>query len=206
MKITPEMLARQARLIGRSVRVLAREPGLGREFPQLIATRGRSTMSLRLPWLPFRLIEELGEHVRPGSRVFEYGGGGSTLWFLAQGAQVVTVEHHPAWAAQLRASISSESWTLLERPETDRFKTYVEAIEDYPDEEFDVVIVDGRERARCLTAALPKVKPGGLLIVDDADRERYQPAIEATGWNRRDIVGFAPAKPSLAYTAVLTRP
>ena len=57
-----------------------------------------------------------------------------------------------------------------------------------------------------LTAALPKVRPGGLLIVDDADRVKYHAAMEATGWPRRDVVGFAPAKPSLAYTAVLTRP
>ena len=206
MKVTGEMLARQARLMGSSARVLVREPSLGRELPRLLATRGRGTMRLELPWLPFRLIDELAARVDGTSRVFEYGGGGSTLWFLERGATVVTVEHHPGWAAELRRRVTSDRWTLAERSADDEFAAYVAAIEEHPDDSFDVVVVDGRERARCLTAAMPKVRPGGLLIVDDADRERYQAAIDATGWPRRDVVGFAPAKPSLAYTAVLSRP
>jgi precorrin-6B methylase 2 len=206
MKVTGQMLARQARLVGSSALVLAREPSLGRELPRLLATRGRSTLKLELPWLPFRLIDELAVRVDDSSRVFEYGGGGSTLWFLDRGATVVTVEHHPGWASELRRRITSDRWTLVERSADDAFAAYVGAIEEHPDDSFDVVVVDGRERARCLTAALPKVRPGGLLVVDDVDRERYQAAIDATGWPRRDVVGFAPAKPSLAYTAVLTRP
>ena len=206
MRITRELLARQARLVGGSVRVLAREPSLGRELPRLVRTRGRSTMTLGLPWLPFRLIDELAERVGPGSQVFEYGGGGSTLWFLERGATVVTVEHHPGWAAELRERITSDRWTLLERSDADDYAEYVAAVEEYPDDSLDVVVVDGRERARCATAATRKVRPGGLLVVDDVDRERYHAAIDAIGWPRRDVVGFAPAKPSLAYTAVLTRP
>ena len=97
-------------------------------------------------------------------------------------------------------------WTLAERSADDDYAAYVAAIEEHPDDSFDVVVVDGRERARCLTAACPRCGPAGCLIVDDVDRERYHAAIDATGWPRRDVVGFAPAKPSLAYTAVLTRP
>jgi len=204
--VTREMLARQARLVGRSARVLAREPRLGRELPRLLATRGRGTLKLGLPWLPFRLIDELTGVVDDSTRVFEYGGGGSTLWFLERGATVVTVEHHPAWAGVLRQQITSRSWTLLERPADDGYADYVAAIEAYPDQFFDIVVVDGRERARCVAASTAKVRPGGVLVVDDVDRERYRDALDATGWPRRDVVGFAPAKPSLAYTAVLTRP
>ncbi|WP_205474716.1 class I SAM-dependent methyltransferase [Nocardioides sp. SYSU D00038] len=210
MRITPEMLARQARYAGRSARRIAGEPALARDLPRLLATRGRGTMALRLPWLPFRLIDELGTVVGPGTRVFEYGGGGSTLWFLDRGATVVTCEHHPGWADELArvvgGSWAADRWTLLRRSDADAYAAYVAAIDAYPDLHFDVVVVDGRERARCATAALPKVAPDGLLLVDDVDRERYRAALDATGWTRRDIVGFAPAKPTLAYTAVLTRP
>jgi hypothetical protein len=48
-------------------------------------------VTLRLPWLPFVLQEELEERVGAGTRVFEFGGGGSTLYFLDLGAVVVTV-------------------------------------------------------------------------------------------------------------------
>ena len=206
MPVTGEMVRTQLRLAGRSAKVLARHPGVGKELPQLVATRGRSTMRLRLPWLPFRLIDELATVIGPGSRVFEYGGGGSTLWFLDRGAEVITVEHHAGWADQLERTIKSSSWTLLRHPSDDQYADYVAAIDDQPDDSLDLVVVDGRERARCAARAAPKVRPGGLLLVDDIDRERYHAAVDAIGWPRRDVVGFAPAKPTLSYTAVLTRP
>ena len=36
--------------------------------------------------------------------------------------------------------------------------------------------------------------------------EQPDDSLDAIGWPRRDVVGFGPAKPTLAYTAVLTRP
>jgi predicted O-methyltransferase YrrM len=160
--------------------------------------------------LPFRLVDELAAHLQGEGRVFEYGGGGSTLWFLDHGASVVTVEHHPGWAASLseavRGSVRSEAWTLLTPDTTDSFDSYVDAIRGFEDATFDVVVVDGRERGRCAVAALDKVRPGGWLVVDDVDRERYAEPLSRIPWPRRDVVGFAPAKPSLAYSAVFRRP
>ena len=152
MPVTGEMVRTQLRLAGRSAKVLARHPGVGRELPRLAATRGRSTMRLRLPWLPFRLIDELAAVIGPGSRVFEYGGGGSTLWFLDRGAEVVTVEHHEGWADQLEQAISSPAWTLLRRSTDDHYAAYVAAIDEQPDDSLDLVVVDGRERAACARA------------------------------------------------------
>ena len=166
-------------------------------------------MRLRLPWLPFPLIDQLAERIGPGSHVFEYGGGGSTLWFLDRGATVVTVEHHPGWADHLQREVTGDGWTLLQRGLEDDAAAYVDAIGEYDDDSFDLVVVDGRERARCAIAASAKVRPGGWLIVDDVDRERYAEAVgnlEAAGWARLDVIAFAPAKPTLAYSAVLQKP
>lgn len=211
MKVTGAMLAHQARLLGRSAVRIARQPSTGAELGRLLATRGRGTLELRLPWLPFRLVDELGEILGPGSRVLEYGGGGSTLWFLDRGADVVTVEHHAGWAADLRKCVGSEPgagerWALLERGNGDDWGAYVGAATEYPRDHFDLVLVDGRHRVRCAVAAAPHVRPGGLLLLDDVDRPEYSAAFREVPWARRDVVGFAPAKPSLGYTAVLTRP
>lgn len=203
---TWKQVRHQARLMGRSAAELAREPAKGRELGRLIATRGRSTSRLRLPWLPFRLIDELADVVGPGARVFEFGGGGSTLWFLDRGCEVVTVEHVPAWSERLAGLVISDRWELLDRGADDGYDAYVAAIADYPEDFFDVVVVDGRERVRCAYAAMPRVRPGGWLVVDDVDRERYSAGLASIPWPRRDVVGFAPGKPTLAYTAVLTRP
>jgi predicted O-methyltransferase YrrM len=206
MKVTLGMVGRQTRYLARSARDVAREPSLARDLPRLLRTRGKSTVTLRYPWLPFRLIDELADVIGPGTKVFEYGGGGSTLWFLDRGAEVVTVEHHREWAARLATRAAAERWTLLERSSADGFAEYVNAIADFPKDAFDVVVVDGRERGRCARAAMDHVRPGGWLIVDDVDRERYASALRTIPWTRRDVTGFAPAKPSLAYSAVFVRP
>ncbi len=38
---------------------------------------------------------------------------------------------------------------------------------------YDVVVVDGRERVRSVSIAAPLLKPGGILVLDNAERERY---------------------------------
>jgi Methyltransferase domain len=204
--VTAEKLRRQAAFVRETARRTAREPTLGREFLRLLATRGRSTIRLRLPWLPFRLIDELEAVVCAGTRVFECGGGGSTLWLLDRGAVVVTVEHDREWTEILKKGVTSDNWTLLVRPIADGPTDYVEAIATYPDDWFDVVVVDGRARRRCASRASSKVKPGGLLLVDDVNRQKHARAAQGVAWTRRDVIGFAPAKLELAHTAVLTRP
>jgi predicted O-methyltransferase YrrM len=163
-------------------------------------------VKLRLPWLPYRLIDDLESRLQPGMRVFEYGGGGSTLWFLDRGLDVVTVEHDPGWARILNTSVSSPAWSLLVKPLGVDGAAYVDAISAYPDDHFDLVVVDGRYRSRCVAAAVPKIQPGGLLVVDDVDRPRYRAALESVSWPRTDVIGFAPAKPSLSYTTLFVRP
>jgi hypothetical protein len=90
----------------------------------------------------------------------------------------------------------------------DAFAAYVAAIDAFPDGFFDLVVVDGRSRAACLDRAVPKIRPGGMLVLDDADRPEYADAIaELPPWPRRDFRGLRPGRrsdPSL--TLILTRP
>ena len=84
---------------------------------------GSSPIESRRPWLTFQAINVLGKHVKTGSRVFEYGGGGSTFYFLDRGASVVTVEHDPEWLALVEDKIAAdglaERWTgVLKQPAT----------------------------------------------------------------------------------------
>lgn len=204
--ITGSQIRHQVRLVARSCRHLAAHPRDGRELGRLLKSRGRSTVTLRTPWLPYRLVDELEARLQPGMRVFEYGGGGSTLWFLDRGLDVVTVEHDATWSRILESRVDSSSWTLLVEPLGADGAGYVDAISAYPDDHFDLVVVDGRYRSRCIGAALTKVQPGGLLVVDDVDRPRYAAALDSVAWPRTDVIGFAPAKPSLSYTTLFVRP
>jgi hypothetical protein len=170
----------------------------------------------RVPWIVLSATDRMEAHLRPGCRVFEYGPGGSTLWFSDRRCQVVSVEHDPQWHRRVMSRLSREEreriTCLLEEPrprdpgdgENHRFgsedvqydglsfERYVRSIEQFPEVQFDAVLVDGRARSACLSVAWPRVKIGGLLVLDNSDRERYQEAIRqmpTTG--RRDYHGPA---------------
>jgi LPS sulfotransferase NodH len=189
---------------GRVAGQLVRDPRQARYLGRWVPTVERTTLDVGLPWLPFEIIDRLDEVLTPTARVFEYGGGGSTLWMAQRAGEVVTVEHDPEWAEVLRTQTADlTNATLLVRSAVDDYADYVPAIDDYPDGYFDLVVVDGRERVRCFARALPKVRPGGLLLLDDTERSRYAPAFDlAEGVRHVTVRGLKPGNSKAAQTTV----
>lgn len=113
-----------------------------------------------------------------GASILEFGSGASTIFLLRRGATVTTVEHHEGWAEELqtvaRERALTGGLTILRRD-----RPYHHVPDEFPaGTKFDVLLVDGRERIDCLRRALPLVKPDGLVLIDDSQRERYWPAFE----------------------------
>lgn len=139
------------------------------------------------------------------------------MWLVDHGASLTVVEHHPEWAKQLRESLP-KSVELMHVPpanegnvksgiESGYFDEYVNVAEKYPNATFDLVIVDGRARVECATHALPKIKPGGMLLLDDSDRPRYRPVHEVLrGWPGVSVRGLKTGNPVPATTSVWQRP
>jgi hypothetical protein len=149
--------------------------------------------------------------------VFEYGGGGSTLWLEDRGAEVTVVEHDVQWRMQLAAAVGPGTTFVFRPPEVGGtivsaalpgfFDAYAAVIGSEPDGSLDLVIVDGRARVECARIAMPKVRPGGLLIVDDTDRARYRAAMELLGpWEHHVFAGLKPGQRGPAQTSVWRRP
>jgi hypothetical protein len=145
--------------------------------------------------------------------VFEYGGGGSTLWLEDRGAIITTVEHDESWYRQLTVQLAPGAELLFRPPAASGsvtsvivpgfFDKYVAAIDEQPDRSLDFVIVDGRSRVACAGRASQKVKPEGLLLIDDTDRERYGPVIEMLRtWERHVFTGLKPGQRFPAQTSV----
>lgn len=152
-------------------------------------------------WLTFEAIDFLDDYLKPDQKVFEYGGGGSTLFFCKRAGFVVTVENHEAWYKILSDKIKEKAYLNWEghfepgialdsvqsrNPSEPKdymsgvkgfenlsFERYANAISKFPNETFDLVLVDGRARPSCAAAAIPKLKPGGILILDNAERIYY---------------------------------
>lgn len=185
-------------------------------LPRWLRQRNAATMTLRSPWWPYDAVEWVAS-VLPRGRVFEYGGGGSTLWLEDRGATVTVAEHDEEWHRELRRQLAPGTVLLFRPPAATGtitsaaapgyFDDYVAAIDDQPDGSLDLVIVDGRARVECARRAMPKVKPGGLLLIDDTDRTRYRPAVERlAGWEGRVFAGLKPGQPFPAQTSAWRRP
>jgi hypothetical protein len=55
------------------------------------------------------------------------------------------------------------------RPVYEVIPKYVAVFSEFEDDSLDFVVIDGHYRQACLLAALKKLKPGGLLLVDNSN-------------------------------------
>lgn len=139
------------------------------------------------PWFVMAAITQLeDELIQPNWRAFEWGCGGSTLWLSQWCTSAVSVEHDREWFAQQTAELAKYGIGNVELVRADLGGPYETYIDRYS--LFDLIFVDGRNRAACITQAVSKLRPGGVLVLDNSEREQYRPAITAhlTGWQRWD--------------------
>jgi hypothetical protein len=197
---------RSLQLLG-SLRDLGWQRSVGRGVP--LDDRGEP-----LAWYTYPCLAWLEPRLSPGDRVFEFGAGGSTLWYGRRVAEVVAVEHDSGWLARL-APLAGPNVELLQRPaRLDEVgdpadpSVYVEAIGDRPTGHFDLVAVDGMERLACIEAAIPHLRADGLIVLDNSDRPHLRPGIDrldGLGFGRIDFLGFHPAHAIPACTSVFSR-
>jgi hypothetical protein len=159
----------------------------------------KSALDYELPWINLPAIYYLKKHLKKNSKIAEFGAGGSTLFFIADSTLLVTFEHDKKWFKKINDVILKKKLTKKWRPyliepefrktkihdfsnpesyqssDTKKlsFKKYASKIEDYPAGFFDAVLVDGRARPSCVKHAAAKIRVGGILILDNTERDYY---------------------------------
>jgi hypothetical protein len=183
-------------------------------LPRWIRQRRSSLLDIRVPWWPYRAAAYVAQHLPLTAHVFEFGGGGSTLWLEDLGAKVTTVEHDENWFKALQRVVSPRTRLLFRPPVTGgrlqdqwNFDHYVAAIDEVSANSLDLVIVDGRSRLASVLRSIEKIKPGGILLLDDSDRPRYQEAHTLlAGWYHTHIRGLKPGDSVISQTSIWQRP
>lgn len=153
------------------------------------------------PWLTPDAIRALKQLLEPHFSGLEYGSGRSTVFFAKQLSGLTSLEHNPDWYQYVQHLLSEEgidnvqltlieptiSHTLpklsseeqvklsdIEYPVGDHhYQDYIDFLDQVADESLDFILVDGRARKSCALKAIPKLKPGGLLVLDNSERKRY---------------------------------
>ena len=115
----------------------------------------------------------------------------------------MSCEHDREWFRKLSVSVP-ENVEYINMPIGNG---YVDAIKRYP-ERFHVVVLDGRERVKCAANAIECLRPDGIVVWDNAERERYVPGFEmltAAGFRRLDFVGMLALTATRQCTSVFYR-
>jgi hypothetical protein len=156
-----------------------------------------------IPWLTYPSIAFIGPRLRSDMEVFEYGSGNSTIWWASRVAHVHSCEHDPLWhskmAPQLPANVVYMQASLG--------AGYCEVIKRHT-KQFEIVVIDGRERVQCVKNSLDALNDNGVIIWDNTDRGKYCPGIDfllEAGFRRLDFWGISPIVELESCTSVFYR-
>jgi len=193
---------------------------------------GASPLKDEIPWMTFKAIEFLNINLVKNMRVFEYGSGGSTIFFGLHGCEVFSVEHDKNWYNAVQTQLHKRKMyacklfliSPTDAPEgavyspqgpqqclsddlnflKKSFYRYVHVIDGYPDGYFDFVVIDGRARNSCFVNCLSKVKCGGYIVWDNTDRQSYSNLVNSAheGLEFIDFPGPSPYADFFTRTSI----
>lgn len=127
------------------------------------------------PWLHPAAVEYLAGIVTPEMRVVEHGAGGSTVWFSERVKEVICFETSIAWAERVHARANG-------------VRLYMDLSKLGSVGGFDLLMIDGarEERGKFLRSAHLLVRPGGWVVLDNANRPEY--AAERAEFGQRAVL------------------
>ncbi len=231
----PGFVGKVGSVAGATLQALARDPAcapyVGRWMKSLLP--GHTTLNDEVPWLTFPAIDWVDSYLRTNSRVFEYGSGGSSLFFSRRAGEVISLEHDGGFFDLMKGIVEERGIHNLDlrlvEPENDHltlpyavgnfrslspdfrtssFERYVRTIEDFEDASFDLVVVDGRSRVSCVFLSAGKVKVGGYVLLDNAERPEYYAAQEwlvSKGFLEKRFRSLGPSNTYVWETAIFQR-
>jgi len=147
--------------------------------PRYVCARTRQMLYERghpdAPWLTPEATRLLGRMLLPSDRGLEFGSGRSTVWFAERVSHLTSVEHDERWYAEVSGrlkerALSNVDYILAPLDELDGRgggSGYARAALAFADSSIDFALIDGAYRDHTARYVLPRIKPGGMLIIDN---------------------------------------
>jgi hypothetical protein len=147
-----------------------------------------------LPMYTYPAIEYLEQFDITDKRLFEFGAGASTLFWMNRAQSVTSVENDQSWIEQLGEKVDENVELVF--AEGDAFPLTIRET----DGKFDLIIVDGAGyRYDCAVEALDKLASGGVIVLDNSDWYPNTAAmLKQSGLLQVDMTGF---KPGYSHTS-----
>jgi hypothetical protein len=139
-----------------------------------------------IPWFTYASIDFLKNRIQKTHHIFEYGSGGSSIWFSKHAQSVDSVEHHEGWynkiiqlakplpnlkvsLVQLKKNHQSLEYAILAFIRDDEGNNnYINHV-NTTEKKYHIVIIDGLFRNDCLVACLSNLTKDGIIILDNTN-------------------------------------
>ena len=152
-------------------------------------------------WMPlftYPCVEYLRQFDLRDKRVFEWGSGASTLYWMDRARSVVSIENNPEW------------FGIVSRRKNERVRLVLDESRRFPlrirdeSEPFDLIVIDSRGyRYDCAVEATKKLASGGMIILDNADwHPRSAGVLRDAGLIQVDFSGFKVTESHTSTTSV----
>lgn len=158
-----------------------------------------------IPWMNFQIVSLLKARLDTSMTLFEYGCGYSTQFYARHVGKVHSVEHDRAWFEKVRDMVPANVELAHVLKSDDQ--SYADSIHARG-MRFDVVIIDGVHRIKCLTGCFDSVSERGVIIFDDTERRQFSGCVEiarAAGFRSLDFEGIKPASPEFSRATLFYR-
>ena len=173
---------------------------------------GKFTGTFRAaPWLPENAIALLDQLIQPDWNIVETGSGASTFWLAERAARVISFEHNPAWGQAVSDQAAEKKLNNItifmdaNYPKTGINKH----LKLFAGGEVDLALIDGRGRVRSINTVSAFIKPGGWIVLDNANRPRYEKAhqiLAAEGWKTTVLQGLIMPEKKRGFTQFWRKP
>jgi hypothetical protein len=183
--------------------------------------KGGSPLTNGLPWTSWKAIDYLARLDLRDKVVYEYGGGGSTIFFASRGARVITNETHAQWTslvldeAKRRGLADRITLATFEINTPESKAQYLDHIRTVGP--WDIVLLDGYDtdfkggakvpitRMECVPAIKATARPGCIVLLDDSWRPTYASAPTLFAPAKRIIMrSLGPHRRGVTQTDVYT--
>lgn len=160
-----------------------------------------------IPWYTYPAIEYLNHLDFSEKKVFEFGSGNSSLWWIGKASSVVSVEDNEQWYKKISEKAHSHVDGFKYVLEKNK-KEYVNALDA---DTYDIIIIDGKHRPECANHVLSLYKDsdrGEMLVFDNSDwyHESIQKIRETLNWVEVDFHGLGPINNYTWTTSVFLNP
>jgi SAM-dependent methyltransferase len=174
------------------------------------ALRGRGDHTPR-PWLSLAAMRYMDRLVDRRLQVLECGAGTSSAWYAGRVGRLWSLESNERWFEYVHELLDHQgtaNYELIFAP----LETWPARIAQFPDRSLDLVIVDHDEvasftRLAAIGSVKSKVRPGGVLMLDDSDRPELVDAKDTLpGWDVHRVIGVKSSPLEVVETSFFQRP